>query len=84
MTRILPGIRKYKNLDARKQKITLENVLTMTAGFQWNELAIDYANPQNDLNKILRSRDWTRHVIDSPMSHAPGDYLNYSSGCTLL
>ncbi len=56
----------------------------MTAGFQWNELAIDYANPQNDLNKILRSRDWTRHVIDSPMSHAPGDYLNYSSGCTLL
>ena len=79
-----PEYEDIQNLDARKQKITLGNVLTMTAGFQWNELATSYADPQNDFNIMLRSPDWVKHVIDSPMSHAAGEYLNYSSGCTLL
>jgi len=73
-----------KNLDTRKQKITLENVLTMTGGFQWNELAISYADPQNDFNRMVHSQDWVKYVLDAPMSHAPGDYLNYSSGSSLL
>jgi len=73
-----------KNLDARKQKITLEDVLTMTAGFQWNELATSYADPKNDYNRMVHSKDWVKYVLDAPMRHAPGEYLNYNSGCTLL
>jgi len=79
-----PEYEDIQNLDARKQKITLDNLLTMTAGFRWNELAISYADPQNDFNIMVRSPDWVKHVIDSPMSHAPGEYLNYNSGCTFL
>lgn len=73
-----------KNPDARKQEITLENVLTMSAGFQWNELEIGYADPRNDFNKMLQSRDWVKYVLDAPMSHAPAEQMVYSSGATLL
>jgi len=45
-----------KNLDTLKQKITLENVLTMTAGFQWNELSISYADPQTILTRWCIAR----------------------------
>lgn len=75
---------EIRNQDARKQKITLENVLTMSAGFRWNELAISYADPRNDFNRMEQSRDWIKYVLDAPMSHAPGDQMVYSSGCTLL
>jgi len=85
--KLLDYFAEYPDLekpDARKHKITLENVLTMSAGFQWNELEISYADPRNDFNKMLRSRDWVKYVLDAPMSHAPGEQMVYSSGSSLL
>jgi len=74
------------NLDARKESITLENVLTMSTGFTWNEWGIPYEdifgipNFQNDLNKIIMSRDWIKYVLDLSMSDDPGTKWNYNSG----
>lgn len=79
-----PEYKNIENLDPRKQKITLDNVLSMTAGFQWNESSISYADPRNDSNRMARSPDWIKFVLDSPMSHSPGDSLVYNSGCSLL
>ena len=74
------------NLDARKESITLENVLTMSTGFTWNEWGIPYEdtfgipNFQNDLNKIIMSRDWIKYVLDLSMGDDPGTKWNYNSG----
>ncbi|MBN2431770.1 MAG: serine hydrolase [Acidobacteria bacterium] len=72
------------NMSPAKRAITLRDVLTMTAGFQWNELSLDYSNPFNDVVLMSLSADWLRYVLDKPMTDNPGDKFNYNSGCTML
>jgi len=74
------------NLDERKESINLENVLTMSAGFVWNESTTPYIdsegnpNPENDLTKLGESSDWIKYMLDVPISDDPGTKWNYNSG----
>ena len=72
------------NLDARKQAITLENLLTMTAGLQWDEWSIPYNQPGNDATRLYNSGDWMAFMLNLPMTAAPGERFIYSSGVTML
>ncbi len=65
-----------KNLDARKRAITLEDLLTMTAGFDY----ID--NPPPGEPAMERSENWVGFMLDLPMAAAPGTRYNYGSGVT--
>jgi CubicO group peptidase (beta-lactamase class C family) len=85
-TKILDFFPEYKNianLDAGKRKISLENVLTMTAGLLWDELSISYFNPQNDARKMAASKNSVKHVLDLPMRRHTGRFV-YNSGCSML
>jgi CubicO group peptidase (beta-lactamase class C family) len=81
-----PEYDDIENLDERKESITLENVLTMTAGFTWDETAKPAfniegnPNPENDLAKMSESDDWIKYVLDRPLSDNPGTRWNYNSG----
>jgi CubicO group peptidase (beta-lactamase class C family) len=80
-----PEYGNITNLDERKKAITLENVLTMTAGLSWDETQPYFdecgnVNPENDYMKTSQSNDWIKHVLDLPMSHDPGTIHNYNSG----
>ena len=85
-----PEYNDIKNFDERKESITLKHLLTMTAGFTWNETNPPYldseGNPnlENDAIKLHESRDWMKHILDLPMSDNPGTKWNYNSGCTIL
>ena len=85
-----PEYNDIKNLDERKESITLEHLLTMTAGFAWNEINPPYLdsegnpNPENDAIELHESSDWIKHVLDLPMANAPGEKFLYNSGCTIL
>ena len=85
-----PEYDDIENLDERKESITLENVLTMTAGFRWDETSTPIydieGNPnlENDLVKMGESDDWIKHVLNLPMSDDPGTKWNYNSGCSHL
>jgi len=78
------------NLDERKESITLEHLLTMTAGFTWDEMSIPYidseGNPnfENDAMKMWASDDWIQYMLDLSMRDEPGSTWNYNSGCTIL
>lgn len=72
------------NKDARKEAITLEDLLTMTAGFSWDEWSTPYGSPQNDASKLAQSGDWMKYMLDLPMSEYPGIRFVYNSGCTML
>ena len=72
-----------KNLDDRKRKLTLRHLLTMTAGFDWNE-DLPYADPNNTCVLMEASYDWVRFTIDRPMAHEPGTTFQYNSGATQL
>src|SRR5437879_1857510 len=72
-----------KNVDDRKRRITLQHVLTMTTGLDWNE-EVAYDDPKNDSSLMEATDDWVQYVIDRPMAQEPGKVFNYSSGVSEL
>src|SRR5262249_42641649 len=72
-------LKKVKNVDERKKRMTIRHVLTMTTGLDWNE-EVAYNDPRNDTAVMEASEDWVQYVIDRPMAEEPGKKFNYSSG----
>lgn len=67
--------RTFANPDARKEAMTLEDVLTMRTGFEWVEA-------QGAFELMRQNPDWTQYVLDMPMAEAPGERWNYCSICS--
>jgi hypothetical protein len=75
---------KVKNVDDRKRRMTLRDLLTMTAGLEWHEDDVPYDDPRNDASLMEATDDWVQYTIDKPMAAEPGKVWNYSSGVTEL
>lgn len=73
---LLPG-RKVANVDARKQAMTLQHLLDMTSGLDWDERL--GSAPVTSM-EMGRAPDWTQFALDRPMAQAPGTGFNYNSG----
>jgi CubicO group peptidase (beta-lactamase class C family) len=84
-TPILKYFEGYKiaNVDERKRRITLRDLLTMTAGLEWNE-DLPYNDPKNSCDVMESKHDWVEYVINQPMAAEPGKVFVYSSGATQL
>jgi CubicO group peptidase (beta-lactamase class C family) len=67
--------RSFAAVDARKQAMTVEHLLTMTAGLDWSETDAGYT-------ALYRSRDWVKYMLDLPMAAAPGSAFLYNSGAS--
>lgn len=65
--------------DPRKRQITLEHLLTMTAGFEWSEFG-----GINSFPRMVRTANWTAFVLEQPLCEAPGERMIYNSGCSQL
>jgi CubicO group peptidase (beta-lactamase class C family) len=74
---------KVAHLDARKRRITIRHLLTMTAGLEWHE-DLPFTDPANSANAMEASFDWAQYTIDRPMQHEPGTVFHYSSGAAQL
>ena len=65
------------NLDPRKKEISLKHLLTMSAGFRWN-----------DRGPVMRfwytSPNWAKFTIQLPLEKNPGDAFNYNSSASHL
>jgi CubicO group peptidase (beta-lactamase class C family) len=71
------------NLDDRKRRMTLRNLLTMQSGLEWHE-DLAYDDPKNSADVMEATHDWVRYVIDQPMADDPGTKFVYNSGVTEL
>ena len=69
-----PG-RTIENLDPQKQAMTLEDVLTMRSGLDWQEGDAAYS-------ALYQSQDWVSYMLDLPLAAPPGSKFNYCSGCS--
>jgi hypothetical protein len=78
------GNSRVKNVDDRKRRMTLRDLLTMTAGFEWNDEGFVTGDPHNDTSLMEASDDWVQYAIDKTMVAEPGKVWNYSSGATEL
>ena len=74
---------KVKNVDARKRRMTLRDLLTMTSGLDWNE-DVPYDDTNNPSDLMEATDDWVQFVIDRTMKDEPGKVFAYSSGATEL
>jgi CubicO group peptidase (beta-lactamase class C family) len=70
--------RSIANSDDRKKAITVQNLLDMTSGFDWDQGFED--GKEQTLHEFSRSPDWTQFILDRPMAHPPGEVFNYSDG----
>jgi CubicO group peptidase (beta-lactamase class C family) len=70
--------RSIANLDDRKKAITVQSLLDMTSGMEWEE-GIEGGREQT-LVEFGRSSDLIKFVLDRPMANAPGEVFNYNSG----
>ncbi|REE24863.1 CubicO group peptidase (beta-lactamase class C family) [Winogradskyella pacifica] len=69
--------------DKRKQNISIEDLLTMRSGLQWNE-ETDHNDTTNDCYRLESSDNWIDYVLSKPMDTIPGTTFVYNGGGTVL
>ncbi|MGV7116738.1 serine hydrolase domain-containing protein [Paenibacillus kyungheensis] len=72
-----PSLQQDK--DIRKQSITIEHLLSMSAGFDWPELG-----EWNGWPAMIHSPNWVDYILERPLNAEPGERMNYNSGCSHL
>ena len=64
-----------------KDKITIEHLLTMTAGLEWKEWSAPYSSVDNPCIGIwFQDKDPISYILEKPLINKPGTSFNYSTG----
>lgn len=72
---------QYPDLrTAKKARITLRDLLTMTSGLAWDEVGVSYGEGSNSWRRYEAAPDPYRFVLAQPLAAAPGAVWNYNSG----
>jgi CubicO group peptidase (beta-lactamase class C family) len=83
---LYPQFKPFANWDVRKERLTLQHLMTMTSGLACDDN--DDASPgQEDTMQGQRSQpDWYKYTLDLPLTHDPGgDRAIYcSAGMNLI
>ena len=74
----------YDNWDSRKAAMTLEDVLTMRLGIEWDEWSLPYTHRMNDLVFLENNNvDWSKALLDLRMTSDPGTVYAYNTAATI-
>ncbi|MFC1786408.1 serine hydrolase domain-containing protein, partial [Candidatus Neomarinimicrobiota bacterium] len=76
----------YRNLmNEENSQITIEHLLTMTSGFEWNEWDVPPGDPNYDTHLFNISSDPISYVLSKPIVTEPGSSFYYNgAGVDLL
>ena len=69
--------------DPQKAAITLDNILTMRSGFEWEEI-VSYLDPRNDAIIVESTDDWVAYLLAKPIAYEQGTTYYYNSISTQL
>ena len=72
------------NRDQRTQSLTLQHILTMTAGYHWNEMDLPYTTSMSDDNVMQTQPDPVGYVLSRPLRESPGERWYYSGGMAMV
>jgi CubicO group peptidase (beta-lactamase class C family) len=72
---------EYKSiLVGQKEKITIKDLLTMSAGLDWDEHSTSYNDSNNMRSREMNSADSIEFTLSIPLVYAPGEIFRYSGG----
>ena len=82
--KVMPYFKSYLSpkTDISMSSMTIQDLLTMRSGIQWDEANYDEAN--NSCILMEASEDWIQFVLDHPMDEQPGNVFEYNSGASVL
>jgi CubicO group peptidase (beta-lactamase class C family) len=66
------------------ENITLEQLLTMSAGYRWNEMDVPYSNNKNDEIRLYSAQDPIQYVLTKALRDEPGKTWYYNGGSTMV
>jgi CubicO group peptidase (beta-lactamase class C family) len=79
---ILPELRT-KNMDLRKDSLSIEHYLTMSAGFEWSE-RYPPMDKRSSLHPVYHQKqDYIQYFFNQPLIHKPGKVFEYNSGLSM-
>ncbi|MEO1655421.1 MAG: serine hydrolase [Bacteroidota bacterium] len=70
-----------KHLDERKEKISIEHLLTMSSGLDCNDWD---KKSKGQEDRVYKKEDWIQYTLDLPMINDPGKVSHYCSMGSLL
>ncbi len=77
LTELLSSV--VDSLDEAKGQITIQHLLTMTSGFQWDEM-----NNVTEYNNWVLSDDQIKYILNRPLVDTPGQRFNYNTAASHL
>jgi CubicO group peptidase (beta-lactamase class C family) len=82
---LLDSFPQYADLPelAQRRKITIEHVLSMKMGIEWDE-SLPYSDRRNSEIAMERANDRYRFVLSRPMVEKPGTQWTYNGGAVAL
>ena len=78
-----PEYADLANLDGR-DRLTIQHVLTMTMGTDWDESSLVYSDPRNSETAMDNAPDRYRYILGRPVVETPGAHWTYCGGATAL
>jgi CubicO group peptidase (beta-lactamase class C family) len=73
----------YKKEDNLKSSVTIRDLLTMSAGFEWEEM-LPMNDSKNDNMNMFRSYKWLNYALTRPMAKKPFTEFKYNSGNPMI
>ncbi|MHA2460160.1 MAG: serine hydrolase domain-containing protein, partial [Candidatus Thorarchaeota archaeon] len=69
--------------DERRERVTIENLLTMRSGIFWDETSAPFTSPDNGIYHLM-SQDGVEYVLNLPMVAEPDELWHYNTGASHL
>jgi CubicO group peptidase (beta-lactamase class C family) len=69
---------------AGRDRLTIEHVLTMTMGTDWDESSLIYSDPRNSETAMDEAPDRYRYILERRVVDTPGAHWTYCGGATAL
>ena len=70
--------------NPEQQELTLENLLTMTSGLDWDDESTSYFDAENDMHQMFTSQDPIEYILSKDIVIPPGSVFEYSNCNTNL
>ncbi len=77
---------EYADLAGKdgRDRLTIQHVLTMTMGTDWDESSLPYSDPRNSEIAMDNAPDRYRYILERRVVDTPGAHWTYCGGATAL